>query len=99
MIEFQFFTSCPNADVTFKNLRAAMTTLGIPESQLKISVVPDIDTAKRLSFQGSPSILVNRKDIYTGKEPTDYCYGCRLYEFGGERTGGIPVDFICRQLE
>ena len=94
MIEFQFFTGCPNAEETLNNLRVAMSTQGIPESQLKISVVPDIDTAKRLSFQGSPSILVNRKDIYTGNEPTEFSYGCRLYEIDGEWIRVIPVDFI-----
>jgi hypothetical protein len=99
MIEFQFFTGCPNADETLKNLRIAMSTQGIPESQLKISVVPDIDSAKRLFFQGSPSILVNRKDIYTGKEPTGFSYACRLYEFDGKPIGVIPVEFIGKQLQ
>jgi hypothetical protein len=77
----------------------AMATQGIPESQFKISVVPDIDTAKRLNFQGSLSILVNRKDIYTGKESTGFSYACRLYEIDGKRTGVIPVEFICRRFE
>jgi hypothetical protein len=94
MIEFQFFNGCPNADVTLENLRAVMRELEIPESQLKISVVPDLDTAKRLGFQGSPSILVNRKDIYTGEEPTGFSYACRLYEFDGKQTGIIPARFI-----
>jgi len=61
-------------------------------------VVPDIDTAKRLNFQGSPSILVNRKDIYTGKESTGFSYACRIYEFGGERTGVISKGFIRETL-
>jgi len=55
MIEFQYFNGCPHADATLENLRAAMSELGIPEAQLKISVVPDIDTTKRLSVQGSMS--------------------------------------------
>lgn len=98
MIEFQFFLGCPNAPSTLENLRAVMMELGIPESQLKISVVPDIDSAKRLSFQGSLSILVNRIDIYTGLEPTGFSYGCRLYEFDGQQTGIIPRGFIRENL-
>jgi hypothetical protein len=94
VIEFQFFVGCPSADATLENLRAVMRELGIPESQLKISVVPDMDSAKRLGFQGSPSILVNHKDIYTGEEPTGFSYACRLYEFDGEQTGVIPKEFI-----
>ena len=98
MIEFQFFNGCPNADTTLKNLRAVMQELGIPEHQLRISVVPDVDSAKRLSFQGSPTILVSRKDIYTGMEPTGFSYGCRIYEFDGELTGVIPMEFIREKL-
>jgi hypothetical protein len=98
MIEFQFFNGCPNADATLANLRAVMMELSIPEGQLKISVVPDIDTAKRLSFQGSPSILVNRRDICTWMEPTGFSYGCRLYEIDGKRTGVIPREFIREKM-
>jgi hypothetical protein len=94
MIEFQFFNGCPNADSTLANLREAMLELNISESQLKISVVPDIDNAKRLNFQGSPSILFNRKDIYTGKEPTGFSYACRLYVLEGKQTGVISIGFI-----
>ncbi len=71
---------------------------GIAENHLKISMVPDIDSAKRLSFQGSPSILINRRDIYTGLEPTGFSYGCRIYEFDGEQTGEISIGFIREKL-
>jgi hypothetical protein len=98
MIEFQFFNECPNADATLANLRAVMLDLGIPGGKLSISVVPDLDSAKRLNIQGSPSILVNRKDIYTREEPTGFGYACRLYEFDREKTGVIPLDFIWKSL-
>jgi hypothetical protein len=98
MIEFQLFNGCPSADVTLENLRVVMQELGIPEHHLKISVVPDIDTAKRLGFQGSPSILVDRKDIYTGDEPTRFNYACRLYEFNGKLTVVVPMEFIRNRL-
>ena len=68
--------------------------LGIAYHHLKISVVPDIDTTKRLNFQGSLSVLANGIDIYTGKEPIGFSYGCRIYEFDGQQTGVIPMAFI-----
>lgn len=98
MIEFQFFLGCPSADETLENLRGVMQELEIPENNLKISVVPDLDTAKRLNFQGSPSILINHIDIYTGEEPIGFSYACRLYEFNGEQTGVIPKEFIREKM-
>ena len=100
MIEFQFFNGCPSAPLTLQNLKAVMLELGIADYHLKISVVPDIDTAKQLSFQGSPSIPANEIDIlHTGLEPTGFSYGCRIYEFNGEQTGVIPVGFIRGKLK
>jgi hypothetical protein len=97
-IEFQFFNGCPHADSTLANLKAVMVELGIHGQHLKITEVPDIESAERLKFQGSPTIFVNRKDIYTGETPTGFSYACRLYEFDGKRTVVIPLDFIWKKL-
>lgn len=64
--------------------------LGSTDDNLVITEVPDKESAQRLGFQDSPSILVNRKDIYTGQEPTGFSYACRIYEFYGKQTGVIP---------
>ncbi len=98
LIEFQYFEGCPNAVETLANLKEAMSELNIPEDQLKVVEVPDIDLANRLTFQGSPSILIDRKDIYTGKESGKFSYSCRLYDFDGLQTGIIPQMFISDKL-
>ena len=63
-----------------------------------ITEVPDMESAQRMNFQGSPYILVNRKDIYTETEPAGFSYACRLYEFDGKQTGVIPKGFIREKL-
>ena len=98
MIEFQFFLGCPNAEETLENLRSVKQELNISETLLRISVVADIDNAKRLNFQGSPSILVNQKDIYTGRGQLGFSYACRLYTFDGHQTGMIPKGLIREKL-
>ncbi|MCX6303338.1 MAG: alkylmercury lyase [Bacteroidetes bacterium] len=99
LIEFQYFNGCPNADSTLHNLREVMAEQGILETHLKMTEVTNIESAKALKFQGSPSILLDGRDIYTGDEPTDFSYACRLYRFGGEQTGVIPKEFIKAKLE
>lgn len=98
MIGFQFFNGCPNADSTLENLKAVMMELCITDDHLKITEVPNMESAEKLHFQGSPSILVNGKDIYTGEVPTAFSYACRIYDFDGERTGEIPLDFVWKKL-
>lgn len=98
LIEFQYFNGCPNADGTLQNLREVMEELGISNINLKLTEVPNLESAKTLSFQGSPTILLNGKDIYTGEEPMDFSYACRIYQFDGEQTGVISKEFIRAKL-
>jgi len=98
LIEFQFFDGCPNADSTMQHLHEVMAEQGISENNLKLTLVPGIESAKSLNFQGSPTILLNGMDIYTGEEPTDFSYACRIYQFDGLQTGVMPKEFIRTKL-
>lgn len=99
MIEFQYFIGCPHAKDTLRNLREVLTEMGIGEDKLQIINVPSPETAKKIKFQGSPTILVNGIDVYTGVQPEGFSYSCRVYEFKGKRTGVIPREFIGAKLE
>jgi len=97
MIEFLYFKGCPNADETLFNLKKAMKELGL-KNVISIIEVNDIEMAKNLNFARSPTILVNRKDIYTFKKPEGFNFACRIYNFGGEKSGIIPKKFIKERL-
>ena len=99
MIEFQYFKGCPHAKGTHINLRKVMADMGIGETELQIREVPDAESAQKMSFLGSPTILVDGVDIYSGMEPEGYSYSCRVYEFEGRQTGVIPREFIREKLE
>ena len=99
MLEFQFFNGCPNANGTLQNLREVMSELHISENSLKLTEVPSPELAERLNFQGSPTILLNGKDIYSGETPTNFSYACRIYEFEGKQTGVIPKEYILQKLK
>jgi hypothetical protein len=81
-----------------QNLRKAMVELGITDDNLVITEVPDMESARRMNFQGSPTILVDGVDIYTGNESAGFSYVCRLYEFNVQQTGVIPTEFIRMKL-
>lgn len=98
MIEFQYFEGCPSANVTLRNLHYVMSELGISEDRLKITNVPDAESANKLCFLGSPSILIDGCDIYSGGIPKGFNYACRIYDFNGGLTGIIPKGFIRDRL-
>lgn len=98
MIEFQYFDGCPNAKATLNSLMEVSDELGINENDISIVEVPDIESAEKSRFQGSPTILVNGVDIYTDSEPFGYNYSCRVYSFDGEQTGIIPKEYIKEKI-
>jgi hypothetical protein len=98
LIEFQYFDGCPNAQETLDNLRSVREELGIPESSVEMVEVPDPAQAEERRFQGSPTILIDGRDITTGEVPSGFNYTCRMYWFEGEPTGVIPREFIRARL-
>ena len=94
MIEFQYFEGCPNAKASLNNLLEVKDELHINDDEIRIIQVRDMESAEKNRFQGSPTILIQGVDIYTGSEPTGYNYSCRVYSFKGKQTGIIPKQFI-----
>jgi hypothetical protein len=94
MIEFQYFDGCPNAALTLEHLNEALKSINMSEASLVLTEVPSPEMAEQLHFQGSPTILIDGIDIYTGRKPDSTNYTCRIYSFSGEKTGIIPKTFI-----
>jgi hypothetical protein len=99
MIEFQYFDGCPNSEATLQNLKELIREGIINEKNLKITEVPDLESAERLNFQGSPTILYNGRDIYTEKIPESSNYSCRVYNIKGAQTRILPKKYIKEKLE
>lgn len=98
LITFQYFDGCPNAQTTLDNLLSVRKELGIPESSIEVVEVPDPAQAEEQEFQGSPTILVDGRDITTGEIPSGFNFTCRVYSFDGQSTGVIPREFIRARL-
>ena len=98
MISFQYFEGCPHSKATLVNLQKVVTELGIPRDQFQIVLVHEPEEAERLSFAGSPSVLVDGVDIYTGAPPAEASFSCRVFTFEGEQTGVMPEWFLGEKL-
>ena len=98
MISFQYFDGCPHSKATLRNLEQVSVELGIISDEIQVMQVRDPDEAERLSFAGSPSVLVDGVDIYTGLPPAEASFSCRVFTFNGEQTGVIPGWFLKEKL-
>lgn len=82
-IELVYFEGCPNADAARGNLRKACDELGLKADWLEWNQNDNKVPAHVKAF-GSPSILVDGRDVAGGS--ADYCgeKSCRLY--GGSQN-------------
>lgn len=98
MIEFQYFEGCPNSEETLNHLKELIKEGIIKEKSLKITNVPDLESAEFLKFQGSPSVLVNGIDVYTEEKPQSFNYSCRVYVIDGNHTGVLPKEYLKNKI-
>jgi hypothetical protein len=89
-IHVLYFKGCPNHEPTVQRVKDVAARLGVAAGVDEIEVTPDDDPAA-LRFLGSPTVLINGRDIDpTQREGVVYGFGCRT--FGG--AGLPPVEMI-----
>ena len=93
-----FYTDSGSIE-SLNNLTALIAGGFISEDEVKITKVPDIESAERLNFQGSPTILFDGYDIYTEIKPKSHSYNCRIYTIENERTGILTKEFIRTKIK
>ncbi len=98
-IQFMYFRGCPHAEASWENLVRVYKDIGLNINTIEKIDVESEEMAKDLNFPGSPSILINGKDIYDGSIPRAYHYACRVYDWPQGRSGVIDAAFISGSLE
>ncbi|MBL9100923.1 MAG: hypothetical protein JNL82_08190 [Myxococcales bacterium] len=93
-VKLLFFPDCPNVDPAREQLRRALEVEGLPASWTELDVTAE-DAPPQLRGYGSPTILVNGRDV-TGAEPGAGA-SCRLYA-GSDRPGAPPLEVLVLAL-
>ena len=89
-LEFQYFEDCPNHDTLRKNMHLALQGIENDVELTEVQVV-DADTAARLGFRGSPTLLINGEDVDGMPAPEETSLSCRVY------PNGIPSAKVIRR--
>ena len=91
-IEVLYFRGCPNHEPAVTRVRRVIGRLGVNASVHEVEVSSDDDPAV-LKFLGSPTVLVNGRDIDpTCRWDVQYGFGCRT--FAGQ---GVPAESLIEQ--
>ncbi|MDP9397784.1 MAG: thioredoxin family protein [Actinomycetota bacterium] len=86
-----YFDGCPNWQETDERLRLALRTLGEDEQQLEWREVNSPEEAERLSFRGSPTVLVDGEDPFADPS-APVGLSCRLFRTPAGLAGAPTID-------
>ena len=89
-IDVLYFGECPNHPLTVERINAILHEEGC-SAEVREVLVPDVETAQRVHFLGSPTVRVNGIDIEpAAQNRSEFGLMCRRY------TGGVPSRELIR---
>ena len=92
-----YVDDCPHWQETHARVLQALRDTGASEGALTLHRVDTDEQARRLSFRGSPTVLVNGEDPFAdGSAPAGMT--CRMYQSPTGLTGVPPVDELAAVL-
>ncbi len=88
-VTFLYFEDCPSHNVALARLREVLHEEGI-QADIKITKVETDEQAQELNFIGSPTILIDGKDIVAPQDAAIVGLACRTYTLEDGRISPLP---------
>jgi len=94
-ILFLYSEDCPSHEQALQRLRKVMNEEGM-RNEIEILRVETSEEAEKLKFIGSPTILIDGRDIDPPTNPY-YALTCRAYRLEDGRMSPLPSEAMIRQ--
>ena len=94
-INFLYFEECPSHEQALERLRKVVSEEGV-EAEISVTEVRTEEQAQDLEFAGSPTILVEDRDISPHLEQPNYALTCRAYQLEDGRVSPLPSENMIR---
>lgn len=95
-LTFQYFDDCPSWKLADEDLKEAVRLLGL-DAAIDYERVGSHRDAERLTFRGSPTILISGRDPFADPD-APVGLSCRVYRSGGRSPGTPGVDALRNAL-
>ena len=99
-IEILFFAGCPRWRIAVDRANEAVAALGLSGVvEVRERQVENEEEAVRIRFLGSPTVLVDGRDVELGvTQRDDFGLRCRLYHTDGRPDAAPSVEWIKNAL-
>ena len=95
-ISFQYFEDCPSHEKALERLERVLKDEGV-QVEIEVVKVETIEQAKKLHFPGSPTILVDGRDIDESTYSHTGALACRGYRMEDGRISPLPSEEMIRR--
>jgi hypothetical protein len=95
-ITFLYFEDCPSHDRALERLRSVMAAEDIAV-EIEIIKVETDEQARRFNFVGSPTILIDGRDIDPSSLEAAPALTCRVYQLEDGRISPLPSKTMIRR--
>ena len=85
-VELRWWEGCPSTERARAELREVLDGLGLADVEIRMSEIGDDDEARAMRFPGSPTILIDGRDVVTPSAGEPIGLTCRVYR---RRDGGV----------
>ena len=89
-VEFLYWDGCPSHPQALRELKAAMSELGLEPDAVEVREIDTDDAANAERFTGSPTIRVDGRDIDASGAKARPALTCRIYHLADGRASPIP---------
>jgi hypothetical protein len=92
-----YFDGCPSWRTASERLREALARVGYPAAPVVLTRVESDAEAAAAGFAGSPTILIDGRDMFPGAA-VPHALACRLYSTSAGLAGSPTVEDLVTAL-
>jgi hypothetical protein len=89
-VELLWWEGCPSTEPALAAVREALSELGLSGVEVRMREIATEDEAQDAGFVGSPTILIDGKDLVPAADDEQIGLSCRVYRRRDGRVSPIP---------
>jgi len=89
-VELLWWEGCPSTEPALAAVREALSELGLSDVEVRLREIATDDDARDAGFVGSPTILIEGKDLVPAADDEQIGLSCRVYRRRDGRVSPVP---------
>src|SRR5437763_16106538 len=89
-VELLWWEGCPSTQRALETVHEALMDIGLGAVEVRMREIRSNDDAREAAFVGSPTILIDGRDLVPGADDEPIGLSCRVYRRRDGRISPLP---------